>query len=123
MRQEIAARMRAVLEDQRLVSLDTLFSLGDGLNKMAGGAPAPGNMLPLASELREFELPRPIFTESEKTEWAPGVYANRHAELQVHVDITKVIKTPGLAASIGSGPGAAHPVSQGRAGRAELRLL
>jgi hypothetical protein len=95
MRQEMAARMRAVLEDQRLVSLDTLFSLGDGLNKMAGGAPATGNMLPLASELREFELPRPIFTESEKTEWAPGVYANRHAELQVHVDITKVIKTPG----------------------------
>ncbi len=95
MRQEMAAKMRAVLEDQRLVSLDTLFSLGDGLNQMAGGAPAGSNMLPLANELREFELPRPIFTESEKTEWAPGVYANRHAELQVHVDITKVIKTPG----------------------------
>jgi hypothetical protein len=94
-RQEMAARMRSVLEDQRLVSLDTLFSLGDGLNKMAGGAPAGSTMLPMAGELREFELPRPIFTESEKTEWAPGVYANRHAELQVHVDITKVIKTPG----------------------------
>ena len=95
MRQEIAGRMRTVLDDQRLVSLDTLFALGDGLDKMAAGAPAPANLLPLASELREFELPRPIFTESEKTEWAPGVYANRHAELQVHVDITKVIKTPG----------------------------
>ena len=95
MRQEMAARMRTVLDDQRLVSLDTLFSLGDGLNKMAAGAPPASNLLPLASELREFELPRPIFTESEKTEWAPGVYANRHAELQVHVDITKVIKTPG----------------------------
>ena len=40
MRQEMAAKMRAVLDDQRLVSLDTLFSLGDGLNKMVGGAPA-----------------------------------------------------------------------------------
>ena len=45
MRQDMAAKMRSVLDDQRLVSLDTLFSLGDGLNKMAGGAPAPANML------------------------------------------------------------------------------
>ena len=66
-------------------------------------------MLPLAGELREFELPRPIFTESEKTEWAPGVNANRHAELQVHVDITKVIKTPGRPGPIRSGPGQLTP--------------
>jgi hypothetical protein len=94
-REEMAGRMRAVLEDQRLVSLDTLFTLGDGLTRMAQGAPAGSTLIPLANELKEFELPRPIFTESEKTEWAPGVYANRHSELQVHVDITKVIKTPG----------------------------
>ena len=100
MRQEMAAKMRAVLDDQRLVSLDTLFTLGDGLNRMAAGKPAGANLLPLANELREFELPRPIFTESEKTEWAPGVYANRHAELQVRVDITKVIKTPGTPAQL-----------------------
>ncbi len=93
-REEIAARMRAVFEDQRLVPLDTLFTLGDGLTKMAAGSAAPDSLLPLANELRQFELPRPIFTQSEKTEWAPGVYANRHAELQVHVDISKVIKTP-----------------------------
>jgi hypothetical protein len=109
MRQEMAAKMRSVLEDQRLVSLDTLFALGDGLTKMAGGAPASGNMLPLAGELREFELPRPIFTESEKTEWAPGVYANRHAELQVHVDITKVIKTPGSKSQLESARGQLTP--------------
>ena len=109
MRQEMAAKMRSVLDDQRLVSLDTLFALGDGLNKMAGGAPAAGHMLPLASELREFELPRPIFTESEKTEWAPGVYANRHAELQVHVDITKVIKGPGSRAQLETARGQLTP--------------
>jgi hypothetical protein len=109
MRQELAGKMRSVLDDQRLVSLDTLFSLGDGLNRMAGGAPAPSNLLPLANELREFELPRPIFTESEKTEWAPGVYANRHAELQVHVDITKVIKTPGTRAQLEAARGQLTP--------------
>ena len=109
MRQEMAGKMRAVLDDQRLVSLDTLFTLGDGLNRMAAGKPAGANLLPLANELREFELPRPIFTESEKTEWAPGVYANRHAELQVHVDITKVIKTPGSPAQLEAARGQLTP--------------
>jgi hypothetical protein len=108
-RDDMAARIRGVFDDQRLVSLDTLFTLGDGLNKMAQGSPAPGEMLPLASELREFELPRPIFTESEKTEWAPGVYANRHSELQVHVDITKVIKTPGTRPQLEAARGQLTP--------------
>jgi hypothetical protein len=109
MREEMATRMRAVLEDQRLVSLDTLFALGDGLNQMASGAPAGAGLLPLANELREFELPRPIFTESEKTEWAPGVYANRHAQLQVHVDITKVIKAPASRAQLETARGQLTP--------------
>ena len=37
---ELADRIRAVLDDQRLVSLDTLLALGDGLSAMAQGAPA-----------------------------------------------------------------------------------
>ena len=80
-RGEIATRMRTVLDDQRLVSLDTLFSLDDGLSEIASGKPASSNFLSQATELKQFELPRPIFTESEKTEWAPGVYANRHARV------------------------------------------
>jgi hypothetical protein len=108
-RQELAGKIRAVLDDQRLVSLDTLFTLGDGLTRMAQGAPAGADMIPLAGQLKEFELPRPIFTESEKTEWAPGVYANRHSELQVHVDITKVIKTPGTRPQLEAARGQLTP--------------
>jgi hypothetical protein len=93
--QEIANRIRNVLEDQRLVSLDTLFALSNGFEAMKQGAPAPQNMLTLAGELREFEMPRPIFTNSEKITWAPGVYSTHHAELQVKTDLTKVIKGPG----------------------------
>ncbi len=93
--QEMARRIRSVLEDQHLVSLDTLFTLSDGLNQMAQGKPAPEGMLTLASELREFEMPRPIFTQSEKIDWAPRVYTTHHAELQVQTDLTKVIKSPG----------------------------
>jgi hypothetical protein len=92
--QELARRIRTVLEDQHLVSLDTLFALSDGLNQMSQGKPADG-MLPLAGELREFEMPRPIFTQSEKIDWAPRVYTTHHAELQVQTDLTKVIKNPG----------------------------
>ena len=35
--EEMARKMRAVLDDQRLVSLDTLFGLYDGLGEMAHG--------------------------------------------------------------------------------------
>jgi hypothetical protein len=93
--QELARRIRAVLEDQHLVSLDTLFSLSDGLNVMEQGKPAGDGLLQLAGELREFEMPRPIFTNSEKIDWAPRVYTTHHAELQVQTDLTKVIKASG----------------------------
>ena len=53
------------------------------------------SLLPLAGALREFELPRPIFTAGERETWSPMVYVSRHAELQVRTDLTKVIKEPG----------------------------
>jgi hypothetical protein len=93
--QEMARRIRSVLEDQHLVSLDTLFALSDGLADLGQGKPAPDGMLSLASELKEFEMPRPIFTQSEKIDWAPRVYTSHHAELQVQTDLTKIIKAPG----------------------------
>lgn len=97
---ELARRIRAVLDDQRLVSLDTLFGLYDGLGDMAKGAHNGDSLLPLAGALREFEMPRPIFTEGERVSWSPAVYVNRHAELQVRTDLTKVIKTPGTPAQL-----------------------
>ncbi len=108
-RDEIATRIRTVLDDQRLVSLDTLFSLGAGLTQMEAGTPATSAFISEAAELKQFELPRPIFTESEKTEWAPGVYANRHAQLQVHVDITKALKSPGDRAQLEAARGELAP--------------
>ncbi|MGD0346451.1 MAG: hypothetical protein ABSA85_06820 [Terracidiphilus sp.] len=98
--EEIARRMHAVLDDQRLVPLDTLFGLYDGLGKMAHGDAIGDSLLPLAGALREFELPRPIFTSGERVTWSPTVYVSRHAELQVRTDLTKVIKTPGTPAQL-----------------------
>ena len=97
---ELARRIRAVLDDQRLASLDTLFGLYDGLGDMAKGAKNGDRLLDLANTLREFELPRPIFTEGERVTWSPAVYVSRHAELQVRTDLTKVIKAPGTPAQL-----------------------
>ena len=103
--QELAARIRAVMDDQRLASLDTLFGLYDGLAQMAHGAAIGNSLLPLAGSLREFEMPRPIFTQSEKTAWSPLIYSSRHAELQIRTDLTRVIRSPASPAQLESARG------------------
>jgi hypothetical protein len=95
MHQEVANEIRSVMDGQRLVSLDAILGLGDGLNAMAHGAAVGDSLVPLAGELREFEMPRPIFSSGERTQWATGVYNNRHTDLQMRTDLTKVIKAPG----------------------------
>jgi hypothetical protein len=107
--QELARRIRTVIDDQRLVSLDTLFGLYDGLDEMAHGAKVGDRLLPLAADLREFEMPRPIFTGGEKAAWAPIVYTSRHAELQVRTDLTKVIRSPGSPAQLEEARGRLTP--------------
>jgi hypothetical protein len=90
---EVAERIRAVLDDQRLVSLDTLLALGDGLTPTPQGIPAGDTLLPLAEQLGEFQMPRPIFTSSERTTFTAGSYNNRHTDLEMRTDIAKVLKS------------------------------
>lgn len=92
--QLLATKIRAVLDDQRLVSLDTLFGLYDGLDEMAHGASMRDSLVQLAGSLREFEMPRPILTTSERLAAAPEIYTSRHAELQVRTDLTRAIRQP-----------------------------
>jgi hypothetical protein len=93
--QQLARRIQSVIDDQRLVSIDTLIGLYEGLDDAAKGKSPADQLLPLAAELREFEMPRPIFTGNERAAWAPVVYTNRHAELQVRTDLTKIINSHG----------------------------
>jgi hypothetical protein len=93
-RQDLANRIRSVMDGQRLVSLDTLLALGNGLNELAQGKPVADNLIPLAGQLREFEMPRPMFTSSERSEWAAGFYNTRHSSLQTRTDLVKIIKSP-----------------------------
>ncbi len=100
LRSQMASRMRQVLEDQRLVSLDTLISLGDGLDQMAKGQQTGDSLVPLAGELREFEMPKPLFTKSERTEFAAGLYSNRHTALQMRTDLIKILKSSSSPAEL-----------------------
>lgn len=93
-RQDLALRIRAVMDGQRLVSLDTLLALGQGLNELSQGKGDSAFLIMLAGQLREFEMPRPMFTNSERSEWAAGFYNTRHSSLQTKTDLTKIIKTP-----------------------------
>ena len=107
--QLLAARIRSVLDDQRLVSLDTLLGLYDGLNDMAHGTAHSDDLLPLANSLREFEMPRPILTNSERIGYAPQIYTSRHAELQVKTDLTRVIRVSGSPAQLEAARGQLTP--------------
>ena len=93
-RQELADRIRSVMDGQRLVSLDTLLALGDGLNELAQGKDVGNTLISLAGQLKEFEMPRPMFTSSERSEWAAGFYNTRHSSLQTRTDLAKIIKSP-----------------------------
>ena len=95
--QGIAKAMRAIMDAQRLVSLDTILALDDGLTQVARGTTAGASLVDLAKELREFEMPRAIFTGEERTEWAAAVYNNRHTDLQMHTDLSKVLTTKASA--------------------------
>jgi hypothetical protein len=91
--EEVAKQIRSVMDGQRLVSLDTLFVLGKGLSEDANASVPRSSLISLAGELREFEMPRAIFTSSERTEWAAGIYNNRHTDLQMQTDLSKVLKS------------------------------
>jgi hypothetical protein len=90
---EMANRIRSVLEDQWLVSVDTLFALDDALRDSTHADTGKDSLNALAGELREFEMPRPIFTKSERTRWAAGTYNNRHTEGEMRTDVAKVINS------------------------------
>lgn len=96
----LANKMRTVLDEQRLVSLDVLLSLGDALHDVDRVKAEANTLLPLAGELREFEMPQPIFRASEREQWAVGIYNNRHTGLQMRTNLTDVIKSPTSVAQL-----------------------
>ena len=91
MHDRIANNMRSVLDSQRLLSLDTLYAIGNGLQEKLQGKTVDQGVVTLAEQLREFEMPRPIFKGSERSEWAAGIYNNSHTDSEMRTDLTRVL--------------------------------
>ena len=107
--QLLAGKIRSILDEQRLVSLDTLLILGDSLHDVSHVKQEANNLLPLARELRDFEMPQPIFRASERDQWAAGIYNNRHTELQMRTNLANVIKSPASSAQLAEARGQLAP--------------
>ena len=99
MHREVANRIRSVLDDQRLVSLDTLQAVDQGLLAKERGNHPEEYVVLLAAETREFQMPRPIFTNGERTEWASGIYNNHHTDLEMRSDLPHLLKAPTVSHS------------------------
>jgi len=108
-RRALAENLRAVLDAQRLISLDNLFGLGHGLSQMAQGKAAAETLLVLAGELREFELPKPLFTSGERLEWANGLYTTPHIQFELQMDLLPTIKSPPAAGDLKAARGQLVP--------------
>jgi hypothetical protein len=109
MHELMANRIRSILDEQRLVSLDTLLALGDGMREATQGGFSGNTLLPLAGELREFEMPQPIFRNSEREQWAAGIYNNRHTDLQMRTNLAKIIKSPNSPEQVAEARGQLAP--------------
>jgi hypothetical protein len=109
MHRELADQMRAAMTSQRLVSLDTLIGLGSGLDQVVRGTNTPTNLVPLAHQLNDFEMPKPIFTGNERVEWASGVYNNRHTDLEMRTDVAKILQSSPSRAQLDEARGELAP--------------
>ena len=99
-KQELADKMHSVMDAQRLISLDTLFAFANGLNRMVQGKATAGTLAGLAGEFREFQMPKPLFSKGEKTEWTPERNRNSHIESELATDLTRSIKSSRSASEL-----------------------
>ncbi len=108
-RAEMARRILAIVTAQRLVSLDTLFALSDALDRRAQAEPLDDGMLALAAELREFEMPQPLFTTQERAEWSAGRYEIKHTQTQMRTDLSRVLTAAPDSAKLNEARGQLTP--------------
>lgn len=89
----LAAQIRQVLSDQRLVSLDTLFEFRQHLASAAQNSSGIDRkrMSELTEELEEARSPRAMFTDAERAEWAPEHAQNLHVVMEIRTDWKKLV--------------------------------
>lgn len=88
--------MTRVFEAQRLVSLDTIFTLADRLEAAAAGQKLDSaTVVRLAGRITEIQLPRTALSSRERTEMSIGYWTDRHIEGERKMNLRSAIDKAG----------------------------
>ena len=94
--QQMLQDMTRAFEAQRLISLETLFTLADRLESAASGQKTDATeMAKLASKITEVQLPRNSLTTRERTEMSAGYYSERHIDAERKANLRSLIDRAG----------------------------
>ena len=94
--QQMLQDMTRAFEAQRLVSLETLFTLADRLESAAAGQkPDAAETAKLASRIAEVQLPRNSLTTRERTEMSAGFWSERHIDAERKTNLRALIDEAG----------------------------
>ena len=91
-REVLASRIRAALEAQRLVSLDTLLAPGGQQNTATQGKAVHPDMSQFAGQFQDLQMPRPLLMRRERTEWTDELYGNPHFLSETGANVSFIIK-------------------------------
>jgi hypothetical protein len=88
--------MMRIFEAQRLVSLNTLFELGDNLERVSQGEKLDTALVArLASRIAEVQLPRAALSGVEKNALSFGYWTERHVDAQRKLNLRLAVEKAG----------------------------
>jgi len=88
--------MTRVFEAQRLVSLDTIFTLAERLEAAAAGQKVDrATIARLAGRIGEIQLPRSALATRERTEMSAGYWTDRHIDAERKLNLRAAIEKAG----------------------------
>ncbi len=89
---QVVESMIRVLESQRLISLDTMFSLADNFESLTRGERLNTTLLQrLATRISDIQLPRASLSNVEKNTLAFGYWTEKHIEQQRKTNLRAAI--------------------------------
>lgn len=96
---QLVQEMIRIFEAQRLISLQSLFDLADGLDKAGKGEKVDAALVSkLAARISEIQMPRAQLSSLEKNTLAFGYWTERHIEQQRKVNLRASIDKAGADA-------------------------
>ena len=107
-REEIANRMRLVLEAQRLVSLDTLLAWGMAFPRWPREKPRPKRWSPLPRSFASLKCPSRSFPPV-KNQWTTQHFGDTHTLAEMDTNIIEALRAPGSPKELANARGRLVP--------------